>query len=138
MSRRRLTPEERALWSKVTAQAERLERRVPEQQAPRPKPKPQTKPQVTAPHRSPVRKPPASAAQHVTMDQKAFLRLGRGKLKPEARIDLHGMTLDLAHSALTRFILTAQASGKRLVLVITGKGREGDAYDPTRAPRGVL
>ena len=46
----------------------------------------------------------------------------RGKVAPEARIDLHGMTLAVAQPALTRFVLQAQGAGKRLVLVITGKG----------------
>jgi len=46
----------------------------------------------------------------------------RGKLKPEGRIDLHGMTVAQAHPALTSFVMSAHSSGKRLVLVITGKG----------------
>ena len=37
------------------------------------------------------------------------------------------MTLDRAHSALTRFILAQRAAGARCVLVITGKG--GDYRD---------
>ena len=72
------------------------------------------------------------------MDQKAYGRMKRGKLAPEGRIDLHGMTLDQAHPALTRFILGAQADGKRLVLVITGKGKPGDDAGPMPRPRGVL
>ena len=58
----------------------------------------------------------------VKMDAKSYKGMQRGKLKPEARIDLHGMTVAEAHPALTSFILTEQANGKRLVLVITGKG----------------
>ena len=57
------------------------------------------------------------------MDAKAFARMSRGKLSPEARIDLHGMTLAEAHPELIGFILNAQAQGLRLVLVITGKGK---------------
>ncbi len=57
------------------------------------------------------------------MDRKSFGKLKRGKLPPEARIDLHGMTLDQAHPALTRFILDSHAKQRRLVLVITGKGK---------------
>ncbi len=56
------------------------------------------------------------------MDAKAFARMSRGKLAPEARIDLHGMTLAEARPELVRFILNAQADGLRLVLVITGQG----------------
>lgn len=72
------------------------------------------------------------------MDHKTFGKLKRGRLDPEGRIDLHGMTLDQAHPALTRFILSAQASGKRLVLVITGKGKKSDESGPIPRPRGVI
>ncbi|GAA4221832.1 DNA-nicking Smr family endonuclease [Sagittula marina] len=74
----------------------------------------------------------------VRMDSKAYQRLKRGKLKPDARIDLHGMTLDQAHPTLNRFIMGAQAKGHRLVLVITGKGAPQDPYDPAPRRRGVL
>jgi len=49
-------------------------------------------------------------------------RLKRGKHKVEARLDLHGMTQIAAHRALTVFIRSARAEGKRCVLVITGRG----------------
>ncbi|WP_332870131.1 Smr/MutS family protein [Roseovarius salinarum] len=72
------------------------------------------------------------------MDRKAFDRMRRGKLKPQARLDLHGMTLDRAHPALNGFIMRAHASGHRLVLVITGKGRSGIDAGPVPEQRGVL
>jgi len=50
----------------------------------------------------------------------ARLRRGRGEV--EARIDLHGLTHQGAYRALLRFLVEAQAGGKRLALVITGKG----------------
>ena len=59
------------------------------------------------------------------MDAKAFARMSRGKLSPESRLDLHGMTLAEAHPELTRFVIAAHAKGQRLVLVITGKGKRG-------------
>ena len=61
------------------------------------------------------------------MDLRRFERLRRGRLAPEARLDLHGMTLERAHAALTGFVLDADARELRLLLVITGKGREPDA-----------
>ena len=57
-------------------------------------------------------------------------KLRRGKLAPEARIDLHGMTLAEAHVALTGFILMSRTLGRRLVLVITGKGRSRGGSAP--------
>jgi len=74
----------------------------------------------------------------VQMDQKAFTKLKRGKLKPEGRIDLHGLTLERAHPALTGFILSAHKQGKRLVLVITGKGKMRDDGGPIPVRQGVL
>lgn len=60
---------------------------------------------------------------HPHMDRRRFDTLRRGRMDPEARLDLHGMTAERAHGALTSFILGAHATGLRLVLVITGKGR---------------
>jgi DNA-nicking Smr family endonuclease len=72
------------------------------------------------------------------MDAKAFSKMKQGKLAPEARIDLHGMTMDRAFPVLSQFVLTSQARGLRLVLVITGKGQREDPYDPMPRRRGVL
>lgn len=78
------------------------------------------------------------ATAPVHMDRKNFGRLKRGKLAPEGRIDLHGMTLAQAHPALTRFILGSHASGRRLVLVITGKGKVKFDEGPIPTRQGVL
>lgn len=70
-------------------------------------------------------------------------KLRRGKMKPEGKIDLHGMTEDRAYAALARYIEEAQRRGKRIILVITGKG--GKTPDDSRMPyseynrgRGIL
>lgn len=74
---------------------------------------------------------------HPHMDRRRFESLRRGRLSPEARLDLHGMTAERAHAALISFILGAHASELRLVLVITGKGRPPEeGYFPAR--HGVL
>lgn len=74
----------------------------------------------------------------VRMDTKTFGRLKRGKLAPEGRIDLHGMTLDQAHGVLNGFIMRSHAQGKRLVLVITGKGKQADDHGPIPQRAGIL
>ncbi len=76
--------------------------------------------------------------QPVRMDRKAHTRMKRGKLKPEGKIDLHGMTLDQAHPVLNRYILNAHRNGKRLVLVVTGKGKRRDEGGPIPVRYGVL
>lgn len=74
----------------------------------------------------------------VRMDHGLHKKMVRGKLKPEGRIDLHGKTLAEAHPALMRFIIDAYDDGKRLVLVITGKGKDRDAEGPIPIRRGIL
>jgi DNA-nicking Smr family endonuclease len=79
------------------------------------------------------------AAEPLRMDSGLHRAMTRGKLDPDARIDLHGMTLAQAHSALTGFLMGAHARGNRLVLVITGKGRKADDHAaPLPARHGVL
>jgi DNA-nicking Smr family endonuclease len=72
------------------------------------------------------------------MDAKTHGKMTRGKLQPEARIDLHGMTLAEAHPELVHFVLNAQAQGLRLVLVITGKGKRRDDGGPIPQRVGAL
>lgn len=80
----------------------------------------------------------ALKAAPLQMDAKLHGKMVRGKLLPEARIDLHGMTLAEAHPELIRFILNAQSAGMRLVLVITGKGKRGEDYGPIPSRMGAL
>lgn len=152
MTRRRLTPEEIELWQRVVQRAERLTDRPVDNPLPMPKPKPVKRPvpridgfelgQAARPKPAKHDLKPGVierlAHSPVQMDQKKFSRMKKGKVKPEARLDLHGMRIDGAHPALIRFILSAQASGKRLVLVITGKGKSKADEGPIPTPRGVL
>ena len=154
MSRRRsLHPEEFEVWQQVA----RTARALPGREAPKAPARPPVTPPPgtapTAPRRTALpadfaigqgsnRRPghdlalpmgEALKSAPVTMDKRQFMRLSRGQLAPEARIDLHGMTLAEAQGALTGFIADAWTRGLRLVLVITGKGRRGD--DPGPIPR---
>ncbi|MBC6408696.1 MAG: Smr/MutS family protein [Rhodobacteraceae bacterium] len=58
----------------------------------------------------------------IRLDDKTNRKMKRGRLQPEARLDLHGLTLEEARPVLCAFINRARESNKRLVLVITGKG----------------
>jgi DNA-nicking Smr family endonuclease len=60
--------------------------------------------------------------QQPGLDGSTAERLRRGRLEPEARLDLHGLTEAGAHRALVRFLRTSHLQGLRLVLVVTGKG----------------
>ncbi len=154
MTRRKLTGDEIDLWHKVVKHTERLHPGAhsspPAPPMPKPKPVKQPEPRLAAfeigsrAKAKPVKhdlKPSIArsfASDPVQMDEKAFRRMKRGKIRPEGKLDLHGMRIDTAHPALTRFILSAQASGKRLVLVVTGKGKDRDEPGPMPVPRGVL
>ncbi len=72
------------------------------------------------------------AGNPVRMDAKTHRRMSQGKLAPQARLDLHGLTLAAAQPELFGFILSCHANGLRLVLVITGKGRGDHGPLPTR------
>jgi DNA-nicking Smr family endonuclease len=62
------------------------------------------------------------AAPPQPFDRDVDRALGRGKRLPEAKLDLHGMTLAAAERAVSRFLAEASASRHRVVLIVTGKG----------------
>ena len=72
--------------------------------------------------------PPGTAAPpDLTIDDQNFDRdlsrsLARGKLVPQASLDLHGMTLAAAERAVADFLDNAVTEGRRVVLIVTGKG----------------
>lgn len=149
---RGLRPDEQALWDRVAEHARALHprRKAPAQKLPDlPPPRDPVHPvpefEIGQAARTPapdhVLQPGLAerlAGEPVRMDRKAFDRLKRGKLRPEGKLDLHGMTLAEAHPELIRFILSAHAAGKRLVLIVTGKGRDRDEGGPIPARRGAL
>lgn len=57
------------------------------------------------------------------LDKRTAERLRKGKLSIDAKIDLHGMSQEQAHRALNAFIEAAYVNQKRLVQVVTGKGK---------------
>lgn len=163
--RRKLRPEEEEIWQAVARTARPMHvsaRRILPGDADPPKPAPNPfhpKEPETATAFSPFRlgekaaprrgRDPAShdlapsvaeslAQAPLRMDAKAYGKMTRGKLVPEARIDLHGMTLAQAHPELIGFILNAQSQGLRLVLVITGKGKAKPDHGPIPQRIGAL
>jgi DNA-nicking Smr family endonuclease len=55
-------------------------------------------------------------------DRRLAQRLMRGQIEPDARLDLHGETVETARMQLLHFLQAQQHQGNRIVLVITGKG----------------
>lgn len=158
MSRRRgLTPEDRELWARVARTATPLEPKrreaLPDMSPPaRIAEKPLRKAGTVIPaefsigprsgklRSADIAPSPAEALgrQPVRMDHKTHRQMSRGKMRPEAKLDLHGMTLAEAGPELTRFVLSCHARGHRLVLVITGKGSRDGIEGPLPVRRGAL
>lgn len=146
--RRPLHPEDEALWHAVARTAKPMHAPIFHRQSVEPPPALPAPSEFAVKHHSiaPFRlgekpgtpRPKAAPPAALQMDAKAFGKMTRGKLSPEARIDLHGMTLAEAHPELIRFILSAHSNGLRLVLVITGKGKPGDDHGPIPRRTGVL
>lgn len=149
---RGLRPDEQALWQKVTEKATRLhpaQSTADAQKQSLSKPKTPKTPlsgfRVGQTAKTPAQRHDLApniaehvARQPVAMDRNRFTKMKRGRLAPEARIDLHGMTMAQANPALIRFILDAVADGRRLVLVITGKGKSRSDDGPIPERNGVL
>ena len=72
------------------------------------------------------------------LDRRTADRLRKGARKPDARIDLHGMRAERAHRACLLFLSDCLNRGHRMVLVITGKGRERPDDGFMATGRGVL
>lgn len=156
--RRQLSADEKALWDMVARKVTRIgpdgfERApVSSDQEPRletpkveddiPTPIPAFKVGAKADPRRPHNLlPPIGhqlAAAPVVMDHKQHRKMTRGRMDPDARLDLHGMTVAEAHRELVAFVLSAHEMGHRLLLVITGKGKDRDDGGPIPTRMGVL
>lgn len=148
--KRPLRPEERQVWGLVAATVHPLPgkatptRSLPDgegQVAPAARvgkrgPGPDSALQPTLPH-------PTSAAPR----SPSPLREGKKPIEPNrhhriakardpigARLDLHGLDQDRARGVLERFLTRAWDEGYRAVLVITGKGVQGDGVLKRRTP----
>jgi len=124
--KRGLKADELALWGHVTATVHPLgARRLPGLAIPAPTP-------------APIPPPPPPSDGKVsspkTIEPRRTRRLARERDVLGGRLDLHGLAQDNARAALMRFLTTAQADGSRAVVVITGRGVQGDGVLRKRAP----
>jgi DNA-nicking Smr family endonuclease len=134
-SRHNYSVPDHSLWREIARQIKPLrpQKGVGEESA-SPEPPPASKPDTPAihpsrhakpagqPHRPPAaRREPAPPAL-TGIDRRMQRRLIRGAVDIDARLDLHGESVETARVQLQRFLADARAQGHRLVLVITGKG----------------
>lgn len=132
-----LTPQDRALWSKVAATVRPISPTPIKSVVPPLAPPVMTAPQerIAAPPkpgRVPVARvtpvPPRPSAD--TLDGGWDRRLSRGVVAPDSTIDLHGHTLASAHAALDRGLARAVTRGDRVLLLVTGKPPRPESERP--------
>lgn len=129
---RSLSADEKALWERVAATIRPLsrERPSPERSEEPPKAAKEEQPAIRAPLRQdPARVPPRAAGPGLsaqTLDSSWDRRLRSGDIQPDRVIDLHGMTLDRAWSAIDAGLERSIAAQDRVILLITGHARRGD------------
>ena len=133
------TEDEIRLWREATRDVRPLieTARVPEPPPAAPTAQP---PASTAPSRSVSQLPAHVPAQPLPvvqgrgsvagLDRRSAMRLRRGTLAVEARLDLHGMTQEEAHHALNGFLSAQIRAERRVVLVITGRGFSQSGREP--------
>jgi DNA-nicking Smr family endonuclease len=134
-------PEEVRLWAVVTATVRPGPGRkpvdppkdVPPEGAVKTKPKAAAGPQPFAPAAHKAKPKPAPVAPG-DIEPRRKRRLIRERDPIDLRLDLHGMDQDRARAVLTGFLLRAYDEGVRAVLVITGKGYQGDGILRRRTP----
>ena len=73
------------------------------------------------------------------MDKANGTRLRKGKIRPQARLDLHGFTAEQAVKALQEFIIREYNKATKCVIIVTGKGRATmDEFGHLSIHTGVL
>ena len=146
MKKRNLSDDEKELWQEFSKTAEPLFHQSQNtQQA-----KPEEKKRVNAVNlkdpenyfKGKKTTPPFGNKDPISstlnMDSKLHNKLKQGKIRPEAKLDLHGLNLAQAQPVLTKFVLNAHGRGLRLILIITGKGKNSEDNDVIPRRRGVL
>jgi DNA-nicking Smr family endonuclease len=123
---RSLSADEKDLWDRVAATIRPLSREPieptaesdPVPKAPR---NPIAVPRPSRPERTVALATPSAGTLDASWDRK----LRSGSIEPDRILDLHGLTLDQAWTAIDRGLDAAIASGQRVVVLITGHARPG-------------
>ena len=138
---RSLSPEEQALWARVTASIRPLSREKTALQTTEKRQEVSVRPPLQeAP--GPVRRtplaPPPPPRPGTTLDGSWDRRLSSGSVQPDRIVDLHGRSLDQAWRAIDDALEAAIDAGERVVLLITGHHRPGEPPIRRGAIRAAL
>jgi DNA-nicking Smr family endonuclease len=138
--KRPLKPEELKVWGMVAATVHPLAGRsvpqAPGEAIPPAKPtraKPAEVAARIAPP-TPQRAKPPSREELEGIEPRRRHRIAKERDPIGARLDLHGLDQDRAKAVLENFVTRAWDEGYRAVLVITGKGVQGDGVLRRRTP----
>lgn len=110
-----LSPEDTALWDRAMRDATPLKNRPGRATRPAPQ-QGADRPITRARREAPPPKGPLG------IDGSLEKKLRRGAIEVDATLDLHGETQTRAYDRLLRFLAVAEVTGRRCILVITGKG----------------
>jgi DNA-nicking Smr family endonuclease len=129
---RSLNPDEAEAWARVTATIRPLSRdRIDELNVAQPvEPSVQSETGTTirlSTASSPKPKLPTKSEPGRTLDGTWDRRLRSGTVQPDRVLDLHGLTLDSAWTAIERALEQSIERGDRVLLLITGHHRPGTA-----------
>lgn len=135
--KRPLKPDEVQVWGMVAAtvhplpgrEASRAEREVAPVKTPAHLPPPKSVRTVAQPA---LRAKPREILD--TIEPRRQHRIAKARDPIGGRLDLHGLDQERARAALEGFLARAWDEGARAVLVITGKGVQGDGVLRRRAP----
>jgi DNA-nicking Smr family endonuclease len=124
---RSLSPDEAELWARVAATIRPLSREaILSEPAEHQALVASARRGVSPGTRSASLQPKAVPIGGKTLDGSWDKKLGSGAVEPDRVLDLHGMSLDSAWTAIDRTLEQAIAHGERVLLLITGHHRPGD------------
>jgi DNA-nicking Smr family endonuclease len=152
--KRPLKPEERHIWGLVAATVHPLHGKAapneafpsPQGEGPAAKPpgkgsgvKERQSSQAQPLHETPSPRPakpayPSPRGEGKPIEPNRRHRIAKAREEIGARLDLHGLDQDRAKATLESFLQRAWDDGYRAVLIITGKGVQGDGILRRRVP----
>lgn len=143
MKRRTLTPDEQAMWESIV----RTDRPLSSKKIASPLPGARITVRREQGDWAPALPQrwehlPLGVGAYAGIDRSTAERFRKGDYPIDAALDLHGMSREKAHLALTRFLRAQYERASRCLLVITGKGQKRedepeDSFLPGQM-RGVL
>jgi DNA-nicking Smr family endonuclease len=125
-----LSAEELELWTAVTADVRPVRPRPARAKPQSPPPSVEARAAVRQDAAKIKAEPPRKKQRPDIgdIDHRTRLKLRRGRLEVDVKLDLHGYRQAEAHRALIEFLRRAQAAGAKMAIVVTGKGQSGKGH----------